>query len=493
MAGAFWELTVFILLGCASQVWATRPHIVFIVADDLGWNDVGWHNPAMITPNLDRLAREGVILNSSYVQPMCTPSRSAWMTGHYPFHTGMEHWVIVPTQATGLPQYYTLLPQRLKLLGYQTHMVGKWHLGFCDWGYTPTYRGFDSFLGYYEGMEYYYNHTRVFNTMSGVDFRENEKPADYNGTYSTHLFAKRAVDIISQTDPNGDPLFLYLPFQAVHLPLQVPKQYEDMYSTIHDQNRRVYCGMMSALDEAVGNITNALDKNGFLDNTIIIFTADNGGPTYAGANNMPLRGGKVTLWEGGTKGAAFVYSKTHLNKTGYVNTGMMHAVDWFPTILSAAGGVTDGQGLDGVDQWDMISAGTSSAREEFVYNIDPLIPNAAIRMGDYKLILGSPGVFHGWYPVPNFEGEIHTNITSDMDALSATASLSSSLNQTLLFNIAEDPTEHHDLSQKYPDIVSKLRMRLEEHWKSLVPPRNPPLDAKGDPANFGGYWTPGWC
>ncbi|KAL5008803.1 hypothetical protein ScPMuIL_014384 [Solemya velum] len=137
---------------------ASRPHILFIVADDLGWNDVSWHNPQMITPNLEKLAKNGVILNSSYVQPVCSPSRNCFMSGYYPFHTGLQHAVIHNWQANYLPGNLTTLPQKMKDLGYSTHMIGKWHLGFCDWKYTPTFRGFDSFLGFYSGAEDYYTH-----------------------------------------------------------------------------------------------------------------------------------------------------------------------------------------------------------------------------------------------------------------------------------------------------------------------------------------------
>ncbi|XP_052786419.1 arylsulfatase B-like [Mya arenaria] len=453
---------------------AKPPHIIFIVADDLGWNDVGWHNDQMFTPNLDKMARAGVILNSSYVQPVCTPSRGCFMTGYYPFHTGLQHDVIHPSTPGYLPANFTTLPQKLKHLGYTTHMVGKWHLGFCNWKYTPTYRGFDSFMGYYNGAEDYYTHVRA----KGYDFRYNTSvhhpPA---GEYSANVISARAVEILDSVDPVRDQLYLYLPFQSVHSPMQVPERYENIYANISTKRRRQYCGMVSALDEAVGNITSALRDRGFMNNALIVFTTDNGGAMYTTANNMPLRGAKWTLWEGGTRGAAFVYSDNLLQKTGYTNNEMIHAVDWFPTLLTLAGGKPDA-GMDGVNQWPTLSSGTSSARSEFVYNIDDIDNNAAIRVGQYKLIEGSPGEYNDWTPLP---------------PLTASDMFNASFPEHQLFDLNADPTEHHDIASDHPDVVSKLLDRLRFHKATMVPANNPPDDPASNPKNFGGNWSPGWC
>ncbi|CAC5379761.1 ARSB [Mytilus coruscus] len=164
--------------------------------------------------------------------------------------------------------------------------------------------------------------------------------------------------------------------------------------------------MVTAMDDAIGNVTDSLKRNGMFENTLIIFTADNGGWTTFSGNNYPLRGGKATVYEGGTRASAFVYG-SGLQKPNTVFDGMIHAVDWMPTILSAAGG---GQvsGIDGVDLWPSISEGVpSSLRSEFIYNLDdsvvPIVGHAAIRMGDYKLIEGFAGAYNGWYPLPENE------------------------------------------------------------------------------------------
>ncbi|CAH1795740.1 unnamed protein product [Owenia fusiformis] len=315
------QALILFLVSMLQLCYSKPPNIVFIVADDLGWNDVGWRNEQVLTPNLDKLAREGVILNSSYVQPVCTPSRNAFLTGYFPFHTGLQHFVIFPPQPYGLPLKFTLLPERLRKLGYDTHMVGKWHLGFCKWEYTPTYRGFDTFLGYYNGEEHYFSHDYTYQNKKGFDLRNNTKPLrEATGDYSANIYATRAIEILENHN-KSKPLFLYLPFQSVHAPLEVPERYKDLYPAVKTQARRTYLAMVSALDEAVGNITDTLKKYGYMDDTLIVFTTDNGGPVNWGANNWPLRGAKVTLWEGGTKASAFVHGPM-LKKRGYTNTGL---------------------------------------------------------------------------------------------------------------------------------------------------------------------------
>ncbi|KAK3801544.1 hypothetical protein RRG08_047210 [Elysia crispata] len=225
------------------------PHIVFIVADDLGWNDVGWHNPEVLTPNLNSLAASGIKLEASYVQPTCTPSRNSLMTGMFPYHTELQQ-VMDPSTPTFLPLKYPTIAEKLKQLGYSTHMVGKWHLGYCNEKYTPVRRGFDSFLGFYMGSQCHYFHHKtapleekissstkvssfghvLINSFLGLrtqgltqgrDFRFNTTVwTKTEGVYSTHAFANRAIEIIKRHDPDV-PLFLYIPFQAPHSPLQV--------------------------------------------------------------------------------------------------------------------------------------------------------------------------------------------------------------------------------------------------------------------------------
>ena len=349
-------------------------HIVLIVADDLGWNDVGFHagangrtqvrplphvpvmrarapprrltagralcplavclpplpSPLLLipsmaqvpTPNLDKLAARGVRLGSYFVQPTCSPTRSSIMTGRHVTHMGIYQPNLGPDNTRGVPFELPFLPEQLRALGFATHAVGKWHLGTFDRRLVPTGRGFDSFLGYYGGAEDYFSHEAInasdFHFDEGLQLRPFMQAV---GRYSTHLYAERAVKVIedfarakerrdaaataSQRRLRGvgasggnDRLFLYLSWQAIHAPDQVPPEYEERFSkTISDKHRRTVAGMIACMDDAIGNVTAALDAEGMLDDTLVVFTTDNGGPAANFnknmASNWPLRGMKV--------------------------------------------------------------------------------------------------------------------------------------------------------------------------------------------------------
>ncbi|XP_059170477.1 arylsulfatase B-like [Physella acuta] len=391
----FWIL-MWSVLG-VSRSKPASPHILFIVTDDLGWNDVGFHNPDIISPNIDALARKGTILNNSYVQPLCSPSRAAIMTGVFPYRYGLSHMVITDRQDVCVPTNMTMFPKILKAHGYSTHMIGKWHMGFCKWDCTPTYRGFDTFYGFYSPAIDYY--TKQID--NGFDFRDNENvDKAVVGGYMTDQLADRVNKIINENNPDN-PLFMFIAFNSVHDPLQVPQPYLDKYPNIRDKNRRFISGMVTSLDDNIGRITKTLKDKGMFNDTIIVFTSDNGGWTYFGGNNWPLRGGKLTIFEGGTRVPAFVHAPMLKEGKGKIYNGMIHAVDWFPTLLKAAGIASHDEKLDGVDQWDAIKSMTKSKRTEFVYNLDyhpfPLQGQAAIRLKDYKLIEGFPGTHQCWY------------------------------------------------------------------------------------------------
>ncbi|CAB4041908.1 arylsulfatase B-like isoform X1 [Paramuricea clavata] len=209
-----------------------QPNILFIFADDYGFNDVGYHGSEIKTPVLDKLANEGVILEKYYVQPICTPTRSTMLTGRYQIHTSLQHGNIQPAQPLCVPLDETIIAEKLSQSGYKTHIVGKWHIGYYRKECTPTYRGFHSFFGYLNGGENYYTHVKrngfsevnPYRLWRGYDLRRNEfVSTKEKGEYSTFMFAKEAQKIIMDHDASS-PLFLYLAFQAVHSPLLVPEQ-----------------------------------------------------------------------------------------------------------------------------------------------------------------------------------------------------------------------------------------------------------------------------
>ncbi|CAL4084199.1 unnamed protein product, partial [Meganyctiphanes norvegica] len=260
----------FVALATASS----QPNIVFILADDLGWNHVSWHNQGVISPRMQELVDAGVRLEKNYVQPICTPSRAALLTGMYPFHLGRQGKVLMVGKPTGVSLNFTFLPELLQGLGYSTHAVGKWHVGFCDWKYTPLRRGFETFYGLYGGKSDYYKHV----SKGGFDWRDQERVAvEVAGTYSTDLVTKRAVEIILDQPAREIPMFLYLPYQNVHEPYQAPDEYFNMYPKVGDNHVRYTLASVTAMDNSIGMVVDALKTAGIYENTIIIFSSDNGG------------------------------------------------------------------------------------------------------------------------------------------------------------------------------------------------------------------------
>jgi arylsulfatase A-like enzyme len=409
---------------------APRPHIIYIVADDLGWKDVGFHGSDIKTPNLDRLAWEGARLEQFYAQPMCTPTRAALMTGRYPFRYGLQTLAIPSTLRYGLALDERLLPQALQEAGYRTVMVGKWHLGHADRQYWPRQRGFDYHYGAVLGEIDYYTHA----AHNVRDWYRNNVPVKEQG-YVTQLLGKDAVARITEHDPKT-PLFLYLAFTAPHAPYQAPKEYLTRYQYIDDPTRRAYAGMITAMDDEIGKVLDTLARKHMRENTLLVFMSDNGGNRTSmlsgevdvsrltlPADNGPYRGGKGMLYEGGTRVVALANWPSRI-KAGEVRE-VMHVVDMFPTLAGLAGAdATKGKLLDGLNVWSTISEGSPSPRQEVVYNIEPF--RGGVRRGDWKLIWRTP--------------------------------LPSALE---LYNIAQDPSEHTNVADQHPQTLEELQQRIE--------------------------------
>jgi len=426
--------TVALIAGGRSTAQAPekKPNILYIVADDLGWKDVGFNGSDIKTPNLDKLATNGVKFQQFYAQPMCTPTRAALMTGRYPFRYGLQTAVIPSSHTYGLPTDEWLLPQALKESGYYTAIVGKWHLGHADPKFWPRQRGFDYQYGPMIGEIDYYTHQQ-----HGVtDWYRNNKVVNEDG-YSTVLLGNDAVKLINAHDATT-PLYLYLAFNAPHTPYQALPEYVDRYKDIADPTRRAYAAMITALDDQVGRVVQALEDRHMRDHTLIIFQSDNGGTRnkmFAGEGDMskitipcdngPYRDGKGSLYEGGTRVVAFANWPGRI-PAGSTVEGMMHVVDMYPTIAGLAGAsTTKAKPLDGMDMWPTISRGVPSPRTELVYNIEAF--RAGLREGDWKLIWRTP------LP-PSSE----------------------------LYNIAADPSEKNNVAAQNADKVAALAKRATE-------------------------------
>lgn len=356
-----------------------RPNIIYILADDMGYADAGFNGAKQIqTPNLDRLAKAGTILSSFYGQPLCSPTRASLMTGRYVAHTGV-YSVIKPHAPWGLPLAERTLAQALREAGYETAVTGKWHLGEFQPSYLPTRRGFEHQYGLWFGNIDYFTHRRD----GELDWHRDDKPLSEEG-YSTQLIAKEACRLIREHN-TSKPLFLYLPFNAVHSPYQVPASYEVPYAHLSEM-RKTYAGMTAAMDEAVGQVIEALEKQKMLDNTLIIFSSDNGGPAPGRiTDNSPLRGGKGSIFEGGVRLCAFACWPGHV-PAGKVVDQPVHVVDWYPTFVNLAGGKLE-QPLppDGKDIWPTLTQAAKSPHEAILLS-GTRFGQAAVRAGDWKLL-----------------------------------------------------------------------------------------------------------
>lgn len=443
------------LFGLVQCVWASDdtdtenrpPHIVLFLADDLGWGDVGYHGSQIKTPHIDSLAKAGTRLNRFYVMPVCSPTRGALMTGRHPIRLGLQCGVVRPWATHGLPTDERTLPEALKAVGYTTAIVGKWHLGHNDPEFLPTNRGFDHQYGHYNGALDYFTHIRD----GGYDWHRNDKRNDDKG-YTTDLIADEAIRIVKQHDPNK-PLFLYVPFNAPHGPLQAPQKYIDQYANIKNKQRRTFAAMVACMDDAIGRITKQLNDSGFApEDTLIIFTSDNGGIRRVGSVG-PWRGQKGKLYEGGVRSPTVFVWKGKCEPGTEVNEPL-HIVDLYPTLLRLAGAPTKQEKpLDGRDAWPTITNGQPSPHESILLNATPF--TGAIVEGDWKLVWNGHVAANG------------TQLPKD--------------ERWELFNLNDDPAENTNLYAQKPDIAARLKKLLEGHRRKAVKPNIPPNRA---PAGF---------
>ena len=422
---------------------AGKPNIVYIVADDLGWKDVGFNGCTDIkTPNLDKLAANGVKFSQFYAQPMCTPTRAALMTGRYPFRYGLQTIVIPGPAGYGLATNEWLLPQCLKDAGYNTAIIGKWHLGHADMKYWPRQRGFDYQYGAMIGELDYYTHSDA----GVLDWFRNNKPVHEKG-YTTQLIGNDAVKYINEQSADK-PFYLYLTFNAPHTPYQAPQEYIDRYKNIADPTRRTYAGMVTCMDDEIGRVVAALDKKGLRDNTLIVFQSDNGGTRnamFAGqmadlsktkipCDNGPYRDGKGALFEGGCRVCRLrQLARPHQARHhgGRDDSRRGHVSDPRPSRrrLDRQMPAARWPGCLAHHQRE----GKPSPRTEVVYNVEPF--RGAVREGDWKLI---------W----------RTLIPTSVD----------------LYNLADDPYETNNVAAAHPDKVVAMQDRLNALGKESAKP-----------------------
>ena len=447
--------SIFLLAVSGFSQTDSKPNIVLFVSDDQGWADVGWHGKEIRTPSLDRLASEGMRLEQFYVQPVCSPTRAALMTGRYPMRYGLQVAVIWPYADYGLSLDERTLAEALHEAGYFTAICGKWHLGSAKKEFLPNQRGFDHHYGHYLGALDYYTHVRD----GGLDWHRNGQAVRENG-YTTDLLADESVRLIREHDMKK-PLFLYVPFNAVHDPLQESpdKEINASYAHIANKDRRIYAGMVTAMDAAIGRILKAVEEKGIKDNTIVFFSSDNGGPSPGRVtDNGHLRAGKTFLYEGGVRVPACI-SWPEKIKAGSVSNDPMHIVDLYPTLLNIAGASLEQKHpLDGRDVRNIILDGQTAPDREILLNASPC--TGALRKGDWKIVLN---------------GSVSSNGTPQDKLMSK----GSSQLKVELFDLAQDPGEKVNLSATYPEKVKELTDRFWFYAEQAVPPLN-----KNRPSDF---------
>ena len=494
-------ISIALLLLATSISAADKPHILFLLVDDWGWANVGYHREVATreveTPNFDNLVKNGLELDQNYVFRFCSPSRSSLMTGHLPIHVNdingyNEYNPDDPIAGyAGIPPKMTGIAEKLKTAGYETHMVGKWHAGCVTFDQIPTGKGFDTYFGYLHGAnDYYTEYSRKCNNTPVVDLWSDNQPAwGLNGTdYEEAMFTKQVLQVVKSHDPTK-PLFLYYAPHIVHTPLEVPDKYVQMYSFIDDHDRQYYHAMTKYLDDFIGELTSTLKDKGLWDNLLWVTSSDNGGPIYpgGGANNYPLKGGKSSDWQGGIRVNGFVSGGYLPEKMrGQKTDGYIHIADWYATFCNLAGvDPTDERAaeaklppIDSLNMWPMISGeNTTSPR------VDIPASNSTLISGDHKILQGDVEQA-GW------TGPQYPNLTNPAGGIKA---LEHCGDGGCLYNIKEDPEERVNLATKMPDILKEMQQKLAKYQATYFNPQRgkQPLVACETAMNkYKGFWGP---
>ena len=415
--GSVWGQTV------SSAKTQSPPHLLVLLADDLGWGDLGLHGGAARTPNIDRIAVEGVELLRYYTYPVCSPTRAAILTGQMPRRYGIAS-PLQPRDA-GLPAGLPTLPRTLQSAGYQTMLVGKWHLGSTS---HPNRTGFDHFFGFLGAEIDYHRHTA---RNGQVDWQRNGNSIREAG-YSTFLLADEAVRLIQHRDFQR-PFYLQVAFNAPHFPLAAPPEYEAKYRNHRGENI-TRLAMLDALDDAIGRILETLDEEGLRRNTLVVFLSDNGADQSG--RNGPFRGAKGSTFEGGIHVPCLLRWPAELDP-GTSSQQPMTAQDLFPTLTAAVGLPWDESvKIDGKNLWDPIRGGTVQDRGPFLISA----ANSALFDGDWKFIETAAG-------------------------------------KNFLFNLRNDPGETSDRLQDEPVIAERLQAAMQQRTREF-----PPMQKRGPPA-----------
>ena len=413
-----------------------KPNILLIVIDDMGWGDIGYNSDDILSPNLDKLAENGIKFSQHYVNPECTPTRVSLLTGRFPNRFGLHCSSASNDQA--FPFETVTLASALRSQGYNTAISGKWHLGsLLNWG--PLKYGFNHAYGGLAGALGMYDHRYRLNRepYTRTWYRNDEYIDEEGHVYD--LVTDHAINLLENKFSKEEPFFLYLPFHGVHTPLVETEKWLHYNKHIKNPSRQLFAAAVSHLDDQIGRVITTLEKTGQRENTLIIVLSDNGGfPNYSGgqypppdpkltnfSSNGPLRGQKGQPYEGGIRVPAFV------NWPGKLMPGTtdatVHAVDWMPTLCNLVNYKPEEDlKWDGMDIWSFITGEKSVPDHPRLLYWNYWDIRIALRYGDWKLV----------YPTGNATAE--------------------------LYNLAIDPYEQNDLAQIETDQLKILLLKLEE-------------------------------
>lgn len=432
-----------------------RPNFIVFMTDDQGYGDLSCMGTTdFLTPHIDELATGGARFTNWYSNsPVCSPSRASLLTGRYPGNAGVRAILAGHRKATGLTPETPTIAAAVKDLGYQTAMVGKWHLGL-DERCRPNQNGFDYFYGFMAGCIDYYSHIFYWSMADGRtnpthDLWENGQELYDNGKYFTEMVTDRAVKKIREMNEAEEPFFLYVAYNAPHYPMHAPKKYIDRFPHL-PEDRRIMAAMLSAVDDGVGAITDELKRLGILEDTVVFFQSDNGpsresrnwmdgrsDPYYGGLPGS-LKGHKFSLFEGGIRVPGIFSWPGHI-PAGQVIDEPCAAMDVFPTLLTMAGGDPAKYELDGLDISDVLMSGAKTPHEEIFWEMEM---QTAVRRGNYKLVLDGQLV----------EGEPPQD-------------------PVFLSDLSVDPSETTNLANEMPELAAELKEKalswragLEANW-----------------------------
>lgn len=436
---------------------ASQPNVVLIVADDLGWNSVGYHNKNFETPHLDRLVAQGVELDRFYVAPMCSPTRAGLMTGRYPIRFGAARAVIPPYRDFGLPVSEVTLPERLADLGYHDRSIfGKWHLGHRRSKWHPLHQGFTHFHGHFNGAIDYFDLTRD----NVRDWHIDADGSDEEG-YATHLIADAAAQWITRSATADSPYFCYVPFNAPHSPFQAPEETVARFTAdnaagakgpgrVKAKNLAILKAMIWEMDAGIGKILESIEDSGESDNTIVWFLSDNGGIGSLPKLNAPLRGSKLTAYEGGVRVAACIRWPSRL-PAGTKSERVCGYIDVLPTLLDAAGGnlpPDSERPIDGISLLSELESPDHSFSDDrpwYSYHGQSGVDDEhlAVLVDGWKLIVRGP-------------------------QLTSPTQLHAPSHRVELIHLSEDPNETKNVASEHTDFVKELGQMLIDH-RALQP------------------------